>query len=171
MALLLITNLVYAYLILVSIPAVMKYSNGLKLFDMMPAGYSPEYCNQLLSTLGSEGRNTYLHTQIPPDLIYPGLFAFTYAVTLLYLMIRLKSSAKGINYLIIFPVMAGISDYLENAGIVVMLKSYPHISSMTAEFSNIVSILKSAFSTITFTLILIFLAILVIRKTSQLKRN
>ncbi|MEP1982666.1 MAG: hypothetical protein ABJJ07_03315, partial [Maribacter dokdonensis] len=71
LVLFLLTNIVYAYMLLVTIPATMTFSNGLQLLDMMPAGYDLEYVNTLLQTLGNTGRQMYLTKQIPVDMIYP----------------------------------------------------------------------------------------------------
>ncbi|WOD43553.1 hypothetical protein [Hwangdonia lutea] len=71
LALFILTNLVYVFMLWVTIPKTMVYSNGMKLLDMMPTGYNFNYANELLSTLGDIGRNTYLTSQLPVDMIYP----------------------------------------------------------------------------------------------------
>ena len=52
--------MVYALMLLYTIPQVEQYSAGMKLFDISPSGYSYQYAIELLSTLGSIGRDTYL---------------------------------------------------------------------------------------------------------------
>jgi hypothetical protein len=69
-----LTSIVYVFMLTITIPKVMSYAGGMKLLDMMPAGYSSDYVNSLLGALGTEGRNAYLFRQIPIDFIYPGLF-------------------------------------------------------------------------------------------------
>ena len=86
----LITNLVYAFMILITIPKVMKYANGMNLFDMMPTGYNIQYTKTLLETLGIQGRNAYLYSQIPVDMIYPLLFGITYCLLVVYLLNKIK---------------------------------------------------------------------------------
>lgn len=39
LGLFILTNLVYAYMLMVTIPKTMAFANGMKLLDMMPAGY------------------------------------------------------------------------------------------------------------------------------------
>ena len=46
----LLTNIVYAVMLAVTIPKTMAFSNGLKLLDMMPLGYDLEYINMLFET-------------------------------------------------------------------------------------------------------------------------
>jgi len=61
----LLTNLVYAFMLIITIPKTMQFSNGMKLLDMMPMGYNSEYVNTLFNTLGEKGREVYLLNQIP----------------------------------------------------------------------------------------------------------
>ena len=84
--LLVLTNLLYGFMILITIPKVMQYTQGMKIFDMMPTGYDAEYAKTLLDTLGTAGRNTYLYSQIPADLIYPGLFGISYCILIAYFL-------------------------------------------------------------------------------------
>ena len=69
-----VTNIIYLLMLEITIPDVMAFSGGMKLLDMMPAGYSPTYVNSLLNALGEEGRHAYLFSQIPLDMVYPFLF-------------------------------------------------------------------------------------------------
>ena len=56
-----ITNLVYAFMLVFTIPKTMAFSKGMKLLDMMPAGYNSEYIKTLFDTLGEKGRDVYLY--------------------------------------------------------------------------------------------------------------
>ncbi len=165
----LITNIVYLFMLLVTIPLVMTYSNGMDLFDMMPAGYSEEYAQTLLSTLGTEGRNSYLYIQLPVDMIYPFLFGLTYSLLLAYFLDKLKWIEKPVFYSTLLPLVAGMFDYLENAGIVIMLNQYPEITSIAARFANACTVIKSALSTISFSLLLILIVIFFIQKIKSRK--
>ncbi len=78
----LLTQAVYFTMLYVTIPDVMEHSGGMKILDMQPTGYSPEYARRLLDTLGQEGREAYLWRQIPLDMVYPLLFAVTYSLSL-----------------------------------------------------------------------------------------
>ena len=46
-----ITNLIYAFMLLVTIPKTVAYSGGMKLLDMMPLGYDLDYVNSLFKAL------------------------------------------------------------------------------------------------------------------------
>lgn len=75
-----LTNIVYAFMLIITIPKTMRFSNGMKLLDMMPTGYDFEYINTLFDTLGEKGREVYLYNQIPVDMIYPFLFGISYCL-------------------------------------------------------------------------------------------
>jgi len=165
----LVTNVVYLFMLLVTIPAVMTFSNGMALFDMMPTGYSEDYTHALLNALGTGGRNYYMYTQLPVDMIYPFLFGLTYSLLLAYFLDKLKWIDKPVFYSTLIPMAAGMFDYLENAGVVIMLNQYPDITSTTTRLANACTIIKSALSTISFTLLLFLLVLFLIQKIQSRK--
>jgi TM2 domain-containing membrane protein YozV len=65
LVLFILTNIIYAIMLTITIPKVMSFSGGMKLLDMMPTGYNAEYVNSLLNTLGDKGRDAYLFYQLP----------------------------------------------------------------------------------------------------------
>lgn len=165
-----LTNLVYAFMLLVSIPKVMHFSGGTKLFDLMPMGYSAQYAGSLLENLGPEGRSVYLFNQIPVDLIYPFLFAISYCLLTAYLLKRLHSLKAEYFYLCLLPVMAGMLDYMENLGIVNMLLSYPVLSDAAVHIAAFFTVMKSLVSTISFSVLIVLIILLAIRKVFPKKR-
>ena len=70
-----ITNVVYLLMILWSIPTLMDISGGIKIPDMMPAGYDQLHIMKLFLALGIDGQDFYMFRQIPLDMVYPFLFA------------------------------------------------------------------------------------------------
>ena len=165
-----ITNLIYAFMLLVTIPKTVAYSGGMKLLDMMPQGYDSEYVNELFSKLGKEGRDVYLFNQIPVDMIYPFLFGITYSLLIAYFLKKLDKLYTSFLFLCLIPIIAGIADYLENIGIVTMLNDYPDLSVVHISTTNIFSIIKSV-STTLFFIVLIVIIILVGIKWIKLKRS
>jgi hypothetical protein len=138
-----ITICVYLAIIFYSIPAVLEQAPEMKLFDMSPGGYSYEYATELLEVIGPEGREKYLRLQLPIDFIYPGLFAVTYTLMLIWVFsMRFRAESK-IFIMALVPAAAGLFDYIENIGIVMMIKSYPNLSSGLVQFTSTFSILKS----------------------------
>ncbi|MGB5430413.1 MAG: hypothetical protein WBM94_12120 [Eudoraea sp.] len=155
-----LTNLVYAFMLFVTIPKTTAYAGGMKLLDMMPQGYDFEYVSQLFGRLGEEGRKVYLYNQIPIDMIYPFLFGITYCLLIAYFLKKLNKLSTPFFYLCLVPLVAGIADYLENFGIINMLNSYPDLSMTQVNITNTFTAIKSL-STTLFFLILIGIIIAV----------
>ncbi len=150
-----ITNIIYAFMLLFTIPDVMGFSGGMKLLDMMPTGYNHAYVNSLFATLGETGRDAYLKNQIPVDMIYPLLFGLCYCLTLAYFLNKLGKLESPFFYLCFIPVFAAVFDYSENIGIITMLTYYPDNSSLQTQITNVFSILKSSFTMVFFLILLI----------------
>lgn len=163
----LFTNMVYLFMIFITIPKVMSYAKGMKIFDMMPTGYSLDYARELVTVLGPDGRKTYLFTQLPVDMIYPFLFGLTYSLMIAYFINKLRWFDKPILYMSILPILAGLFDYLENIGIIIMLNSHQDLSLLLVGLSNWFTITKSVLSTISFTFLLILLFTFLVRKKSR----
>jgi len=171
LVLFLLTNIVYAYMLLVTIPATMDFSNGLQLLDMMPAGYDLEVVNTLFHTLEHTGRQTYLTKQIPVDMIYPLLFAISYAAVLAYFLTKLPKLNPNYLYLCLLPIIAGIADYIENIGIISMLNAYPTVTETSVHTTSMFSIIKSSATTIYFLVLIVVLIILGFRKLKSRSKN
>lgn len=146
---------VYAIMLLYTIPQVQQYAPGIKLFDLSPTGYSYAYAIELLDALGVEGRNLYLFRQLPMDFIYPGLFAVSCCLLLSWLFTKSLNSNSKMFYLCFVPVAAGLFDYLENTGIVLILLSYPDVTELLVAITSYLTILKSAFTAAFFALLLL----------------
>jgi hypothetical protein len=151
-------GVIYAIMMTITIPKVMSYSEGMKIFDMIPTGYSASYAVRLLNTLGDEGRDAYLYNQIPLDMIYPLLFGISCCLILAYLLKKLGKSESPLFYICYLPLIAALFDYLENSGIIAMLNTYPDNIELIAITTNVFSIIKS-FSTTAFISFLILLGI------------
>ena len=98
-----IANILYAIMLLITIPKTMSFSNGMRLLDMMPAGYDPTYITSLFETLGNNGRESYLYSQIPIDMIYPFFFAIGYCLLLAYFLKKLNKFNSALFYLCFLP--------------------------------------------------------------------
>jgi hypothetical protein len=152
-----LANLVYASMLIITIPEIMHYSDGMKILDMMPTGYDAHYVNILFSTLGIQGRYAYLYHQLPLDLIYPALFGISSCLVLAYFLNKLEKLNSPLFYLCFIPLFSGFFDYGENIGIIMMLKDYPNISVLQVQITNVFSVLKSTFVTVYFVVLIITL--------------
>lgn len=158
-----LTNAVYLIMLMITIPLVINFSEGMKLLDMMPAGYDAEYVRTLFNTLGEKGRHAYLFNQIPIDMIYPFLFGVSYSLVLAYFLNKLNKLHGLLFYFCLLPIAAGLFDYLENVGIITMLTNNPDFSNSLATTTNIFTILKSALTTIYFVILFITLVVVGIK--------
>lgn len=159
LSLFILTNVVYLFMLMVTIPKTMRFSNGMKLLDMLPTGYNQDYVNKLFKTLGENGREIYLTNQIPVDMIYPLLFGLSYSLLLAYFLKKLNKLKSSFKYLYLFPIIAGIADYMENIGIITMLNNYPDLTETIVNTTNIFSIIKSTSTSIFFIALIIILII------------
>ena len=146
---------VYLLMLFHTIPGVESYVPEMKIFDLLPSGYSYDYAVGLLSALGNDGRNEYLSRQLPLDFIYPALFSISSFLMLAWLFLKRYDKGSRIFYLCLVPVIAGIFDYLENIQIVLMILNYPDVSKNQVVLSSASTIVKSGLTTL-FLLILLF---------------
>jgi hypothetical protein len=168
LTLFILCNIVYAIMLIVTIPQVMKYSGGMKILDMMPTGYDPQYVQTLFTALGTAGRDSYLYHQLPVDLIYPALFGISSSLVIAYFLNKIGKFEGKLFYLSLLPLCSGLFDYGENIGIINMLRSYPNISTIQVQTTSIFSVLKSTFTSIYF-IVLIFI-LLVVAKNKYLSK-
>ena len=167
----LLTNIVYAVMLTVTIPKTMSFSNGLKLLDMIPLGYDLEYINTLFETLGENGRQVYLTNQLPVDMIYPFLFGISYCLLIGFFLKKLNKLDSFFFYLCFLPLIAGIADYLENFGVFRMLYNFPDFSLFTAKVTNVFSVVKSITTTVFFMALIITLLMLGISKIKERRKT
>ena len=163
------TMSVYLTMLSYSIPAVSVFAPELPIFDLTPLGYSYNYANELLGTLGDEGRNLYLYTQLPLDFIYPGLFSITYSFLLIWLFGKTFSRDSKVYYFALVPILAGIFDYVENVFIIKMINSFPDLQVTTVKVASTFTILKSSFTMIFFILLIAGFALICKHKLSNIR--
>lgn len=171
LGLFILTNAVYLFMLSVTIPKTMGLTHGMKLLDMMPTGYDFNYVKALFNVLGDGGRELYLTRQLPVDMIYPLLFGLTYCLLLAYFLNKINKLNTPFRYLCLIPIVAGIADYMENFGIIVLLKSYPNLTETAAQTTNLFSVLKSMATTIFFVVLIIVLILLGIKRLKKIKSS
>ena len=166
-----LTNLVYGLILGYSIPLVLSFAPEAMLFDMSPTGYSYAQAMELLRSLGVEGRSAYLTVQIPIDLVYPAMFAASYALLITWVLKKFRSKESKLFSLAFIPMLAGIFDYLENFCIIAMLTVFPEVPESLVTSASIFTIAKSGFTTVFFVVLFFSLAALamsVLKKKQRL---
>lgn len=122
-----VTMSVYALMLGVTLPELHSYTNGMALFDEKPV-FDQKYAIRLLEYLGEEGGVYYQYRQIPLDMFYIVLFAFTYHQILHHFTYTLNLHKW--RFVIWLPVIAAVFDFLENVCIFWVLHSFPQISTL-----------------------------------------
>ena len=145
----------YLTILFYSIPLVGKSAPNMKLFDVSPSGYTQEYAVSLLNAIGPEGRNAYLSLQLPLDFVYPGLFIISYSLMFAWLLKKNFDLQSKVYYALYLPIVAGLFDYLENVFVILMLKTYPNLSSGLVAAASFATLAKSILSSVFFTLLLL----------------
>ncbi|OMP29969.1 hypothetical protein [Mangrovimonas sp. DI 80] len=163
LGLFILTNAVYVFMLTVTIPKTMEFSNGMKLLDMMPMGYDLNYVSELFKSLGENGQKVYLTNQIPVDMIYPLLFGLTYCLLLAFFLKKLNKLNTSLFYICYIPIIAGIADYFENFGIIAMLKNYPELTEVAVKTTSSFSLIKSILTSVFFIALITILIILGIK--------
>lgn len=166
-----LTNLIYAFMLVITIPKTMAFAGGMKLLDMMPMGYDSEYIQTLFKALGENGRAVYLHYQIPMDMIYPFLFGISYCLLTAYFLKKLKTFSSPYSHLCYLPVIGGIADYLENFGIITMLITYPELPQITMTASNAFTMTKSIATTLFFVALIIIFFVFIVKMVKERKSS
>lgn len=149
---LLLSQAVYAVMMVYTIPRIRQGAGDMVPFDMRPMGYSGEYARQFLSRLSEKGRDLYLHVQLPLDLAYPlffGLAGFFTVVLLIRLFARVVNRPKlsvdsvAARVMMLVPLIALVSDYLENILIFSMLAWKTPVPEALVFVANLFTLGKS----------------------------
>jgi len=154
-----ISSSLYFLMLLVTIPHLHNITNGIKILDMMPAGYDFEYVKQLMEALGEDGRRYYQFRQIPIDLIFPFFFGISNCLIMAWVIDKFGKNNTNWLWVCYLPLFAGFFDYAENFSVISILNSYPDISSQMVRVANLFSVLKSSLTTISLVILLIIILI------------
>ncbi len=152
-----LSTIVYFLMMAFTIPNLAGFANGMKILDMLPEGYDKQYVDNLYTALGENGRHAYLFYQIPLDLIFPLLYGLGYCLLFAFFLRKINQLTSPFFYFCFFPLIAAISDFIENIGIITMLKQYPNYSDETVAITSTFSFLKSSTTTIYFVALIIVL--------------
>jgi hypothetical protein len=169
LALFLVTQAVYLAMVLLTLSHLRVLAGGMEPFDLLPAGYDIGYAMRFLEAIGSEGRDYYLSRQIPLDLIYPGLFAVSYALLWLWLLARAGGGPASLRMIAWLPILAGLADYAENGLVAAMLTRFPELSTVLVTTASVLTMAKSAITVLYFVALTILLIAVGIRKFKALR--
>ena len=161
------TQVIYLIMVLVTLPRLGLLAGGLQPFDLMPRGYGFAHARDFLSAIGSEGRRFYLTRQIPLDLVYPAMFMISYCSIWLWLQEKTGSKSRLAGFFVALPVIAAVTDYLENTLIVAMLVKFPALSEAMVAFASLATITKSVATAGYFAALSLFLVLALYRRLKE----
>lgn len=153
-----LSTLVYFLMATFTIPNLAGNANGMKILDLMKEGYDKQYVDSLFTALGENGRYVYLYYQIPLDLIFPLLYGVGFCLLFAFFLRKINQLTSPFFYFCFLPLTAAISDFIENIGIITMLRQFPNYPEETVTITSTFSFLKSSTTTIYF-IALIFLLV------------
>ena len=145
-----------------SLPHAARACHGLPVLDQR-WGYSEEGVADYLHGCGLAGRAA-ITTQQDADLVYPVLFGavLTVAFALLLRALRLPERHWA-HVLVLLPAISTVADYMENAGIRVLLVVYPHQPSIIPAMS-VVTMVKLVTGWACMCVLVVLAATVVIRR-------
>jgi len=121
----------------------------LQIFDvMMVKGFDLAYVNTFLNQVSMQGKNVYLHLQIPLDFIFPVLMSLIF-----YLFFLKETNNKKIA---LFGFSSLIFDYAENIFVIIMLTSL-NLSESTVRIASTITIIKGIMYLLNYGLLLFLL--------------
>lgn len=129
-------------------------TNTLGVLDLK-FGFTADEAYNMLTAYGEEGRKYYLFAEAVIDIIYPIIYTITNVFLLSYVFKRGFAPDSFIQQLNIFPILATIGDFVENAGIISMLNAFPERVDAAASFASSAGMFKWVAFGISITLFLI----------------
>lgn len=114
------------------------------LMDFHFGGYDAEEVYHVLDAVGAEGRDIYV-SLIGRDCIMAILYG---AVLLCFIGCLLKifqNDNKKCNFLLLCPIIAALSDWIENLSTFYLIKKFPNISSFVVAIESTATTLKFTF--------------------------
>jgi hypothetical protein len=102
-------------------------------------GYNPKKTLDMVANYGN-ARSFYAQTEMTTDFVYPIVYSILFGI-ILTLLFRNKSY-KPFEYVNLLPLGAMFFDFLENAHIVYLLKTFPEQSIVAVNFIEIFKMMK-----------------------------
>ncbi len=133
------------------------------IIDVMYA-YTPAQVYELIPAYGEQGRQFYAVTELTVDLAYPILYNLLLSVLMAMIFRGAFSSGSQWHKLPLLPLASWLADYLENAGITLMLVSYPQELDALAWVTSLFSTAKWTVGGACVILIVVGLVVLLIKK-------
>lgn len=117
---------------------------GITLMDFNFGGYGANEVFNVLNAIGTEGRSIY-KSLIIRDYIMGVLYSFVLICLLGCLIKRHINNGNHSNILLLFPLIATLSDWTENSITFWFIENYPVITPTLAKIESIATTMKFSF--------------------------
>ncbi len=88
-------------------------------------GYTSAQAYAALTAYGPAGREFDLRSEVTLDLVYPVIYSLFFSLATLYFLQRAAPGRVALARLALLPFAALVADYLENAGLILLLVTFP----------------------------------------------
>ncbi len=122
----------------------------------------PDQVYAVLGALGEAGRAFDLTRIVPLDLVFPFTYALFLSLGLSWTLSRLLPAKSPWLLLNLAPVVAAAADYGENAGVIVLLLSWPARVDPVAFWTSVMYTIKFAFSALSFSVLALALVLVAV---------
>ena len=147
--------------------SIKKVSGGVGVLDLT-FGYSAGYAYDILSKLGSSGREHYIYFLIADSPWFP----LTYlAFTSIFLYLIYKKFNNKTILTALLPFLAASMDYLENIFYFISISSFPTRYDFVLILGSLVTSLKLIFTALIYLAIVVGLIVLVLQKVLRLSKS
>ena len=142
------------YAITQSIVVMMVKPLGIQTFLHLQVGFSRGFYLATFNLWKAQGLFPFYRLHLYPDLVHPAFYALFFASLMAYFL-RSEPEAQRFEWILIFPLTAGLSDYLENAVQFFFLSGDSHITDVLVWVSSLASVVKWSFMGLSLVLILL----------------
>ena len=144
-------------------PTIVEHSGGVPILDMR-ASYTPEEAYQLFAALGTAGRQAYRTLHLVPDMLFPISYAFLFAFTGAWFLVRLLPLEHPLQWLILTPLISGLADILENLSLVGTGLVFPNRIDWLTQVASLLTKVKFGLMPIGLVFLIIIVVVWFIRK-------
>jgi len=153
----------------IGIAGLLQITGGPNILDL-EFGYNNEKAYRILTDLGTNGREFHLNKIVPIDFFFPLSYMFFYAVWMGMLLKHLALN-NWCKYSIFLPAFAMLCDWVENIGIIIMLKNYPNLPELAILNSSIAGMVKMISIILNWSIIAILFIVFLIKKHGKKLHN
>ena len=151
----------FQILINISVTNLLNLTDGNSILDLK-FGYTYNEALKILNELGANGREYYFTKIVPIDFPFPFSYMLIYFIWIA-LMLKYLKITNFCKYSLFLPISAMLFDWIENFGIITMLKKYPDLPEWAVCQSSIAGILKTVFTIISMTVMVLLFIIFTIK--------